>query len=118
MDLWTGPLARATRLSAERAHLWMARWTTLWVAHAGHPQAVGCPQAPQGPTTTCQDKPIKTPQADEVPALTHINTGGAPQPSNLLHPYNLLRATQHRLQTGHVPEITGHVHRNAHLAQG
>ena len=34
MDLWTGPLARASRLSAEGAHLWMAGWTTLRVAHA------------------------------------------------------------------------------------
>jgi len=34
MDLWTGPLARASRLSAKRAHLWMAGWTTLRVAHA------------------------------------------------------------------------------------
>ena len=34
MDLWTGPLARACRLSAKRAHLWMAGWTTLRVAHA------------------------------------------------------------------------------------
>ena len=29
--------------------------------------------------------------------------------------YNLPRATQHRLQTGHVPEITGHVRRNTQL---
>ncbi len=34
MDLWTGPLARASRLSAKGAHLWMAGWTTLRVAHA------------------------------------------------------------------------------------
>lgn len=34
VDLWTGPLARASRLSAARAHLWMAGWTTLRVAHA------------------------------------------------------------------------------------
>jgi hypothetical protein len=34
VDLWTNPLARASRLSAERAHLWMAGWTTLRVAHA------------------------------------------------------------------------------------
>ena len=34
MDLWTGPLARASRLTAKGAHLWMAGWTTLQVAHA------------------------------------------------------------------------------------
>ena len=34
VDLWTGPLTRASRLSAQRAHLWMAGWTTLRVAHA------------------------------------------------------------------------------------
>ena len=28
VDLWTGPLARASRLSACGAHLWMAGWTT------------------------------------------------------------------------------------------
>jgi putative transposase len=28
------------------------------------------------------------------------------------HPYNLPRATRHRIEIGHVPEITGHVRRN------
>ena len=34
VDLWTGPLPRASRLSACGAPLWMAGWTTLRVAHA------------------------------------------------------------------------------------
>jgi hypothetical protein len=34
VNLWTGPLARASRLSACGAHLWMLGWTTLRVAHA------------------------------------------------------------------------------------
>jgi hypothetical protein len=34
MNLCTGPLARASRLSAEGAQSWMAGWTTLRVTHA------------------------------------------------------------------------------------
>ena len=36
VDLWTGQLAQASRLSARGALLWMAGWTTLRVAHASN----------------------------------------------------------------------------------
>ena len=66
-----------------------------------HPQAVGCPQAPQGPTTTScnkQDKqgkalrPALASQPDPYPSRRYFT------PQNRPHPYNQIRATQHRPQ--------------------
>ena len=81
------------------------------------PQAVGCTQAPQGPTTFGKR------QARNSKALQHAQAPH-PKPSrqrrcstrpNRPLPYNPPRATQHPTEIGHVPEITGHVRRNTHV---
>ena len=51
VDLWTGPLARASRLNAQGRSPVDGRMDTPAGCPRAHPQAVGCPQAPQGPTT-------------------------------------------------------------------
>ena len=51
VDLWTGPLARACRLSALRRSPVDGRMDNPGACPRAHAQAVGCPQAPPGPTT-------------------------------------------------------------------
>ena len=55
---------------------------------------------------------LRTPRLAEDLRILHGNGGFTRWLAALAH--NLPRATQHRLQTGHVPEITGHVRRNTH----
>ena len=46
-------------------------------------------------------------------ALDHYQLRSTPTPSKHTHTYlQSSRAIQHRLQTGHVPEIIGHIRRN------
>ena len=96
----------------------MAGWTTLRFAHAPThrpPAAHKLHRAPprrieQGKTNNQKPRPmlrLRTP--DSCQLRRHITRSTRP------HPYNLLRATQHRPQTGHDPEIGGHVRRNTQL---
>src|SRR5439155_9795274 len=85
-----------------------------------HPQAVGCPQAPQGPTTTFeerQERNSKALQPAQAPGPKPSSQRRCSTPTNRPHPYNLPCATQQPIEIGHVPEITGHVRRNTQLTQ-
>ena len=59
-----------------------------------------------------QDKDLKALRFAQESEPNHWPTSETQTTSNRLHPYNLPRATQHRFEIGHVPEITGHVRRN------
>ena len=83
MDLWTGPLARASRLSAEGAHLWMAGWTTLRVAHAPthRPSAAyKLHRAPPLPIKRSKTNKTKPFAANSHQAPIHSHNGGAQRP--------------------------------------
>jgi hypothetical protein len=85
-----------------------------------HPQAVGCPQAPQGLTTTFEERQERNSKAlHRTPASgpTSSSQRRCSTRPNQPHHYNLLRATQHPIGIGHVPEITGHVRRNTQLSK-
>ena len=82
-----------------------------------HPQAVGCPQAPQGHTTTSrirQDKKSKALHRAQTSRARPPQRRRLPTSSNRPHPYNQTRATQQPTGIGHVAEIAGHVRRNTH----
>src|SRR5438445_11433090 len=83
MDLWTGPLARASRLSAERAHLWMAGWTTLQVAHASPhrpPAAHKLHRAPPPRAARSKTKISKPCASLRHRTLNHHQIGGSKPP--------------------------------------
>src|SRR5574337_311018 len=77
-------------------------------------QAVGCPQAPQGPTTTQTKKQQRPGVAINYHAQSTDHqrrlTNRRHQPSI----YTAKRATQRSPRSVTIPEIAGHVRRNAH----
>jgi len=80
-----------------------------------HPQAVGCPQAPQGSTTTIEERQERNTKALQLAQASTLNASSqrrSPTRQNQPHPYNIPRATQPSTEIGHVPEITGHLRRN------
>jgi len=91
VDLWTGPLARASRLNAQGRSPVDGRMDNPAGCPRAHPQAVGCPQAPQGPTTgDAEEQEI---QAIPRAALRHrrpdnVRQGG-PQPAR---PHSFLQS--------------------------
>ena len=98
MDSWTGPLTRASRLSAKRAHLWMAGWTTLPVDHAPthRPSAAHKPHRAPRSVKKSKQKPFNTIQycyptdsfeGGTLPTQTdHIRTIKYAQPSTAPKP--------------------------------
>ena len=83
-----------------------------------HPQAVGCPQAPQDLTITIEKEQEKRHTALRFTQQPDDNSSSPRRcstRSNRPQHYNLLRATQQPIEIGHVPEITGHVRRNTHF---
>ncbi len=98
MDLWTGPLTRAPRLSAFGAHLWMAGWTTLRVDHAPTHRPSAAHKLHRAPPQEMQ----KNKQYKQYPARRSGIAGpttsakeATNQPAHT-HSYNLNRATQHQ----------------------
>jgi hypothetical protein len=84
-----------------------------------HPQAVGCPQAPQGSTTTIEERQERNTKALQLAQASTLNASSqrrSPTRQNQPHPYNIPRATQPSTEIGHVPEITGHLRRNTQRA--
>src|SRR5574337_1212828 len=81
-------------------------------------QAVGCPQAPQGPTTTQTKKQQRPGVAINYHAQSTDHqrrlTNRRHQPSI----YTAKRATQRSPRSVTIPEIAGHVRRNAQLLSG
>src|SRR4051812_37383130 len=94
----------------------MVGWTTLRVAHAPNhrpplrtsPTGLQPQRSEQGKT---KSKDPASCSSARLQSRRHIT------PTKQAHPYNLPRATQHRLQTGHDPEMVGHVRRNAHSSR-
>src|SRR5574337_26569 len=80
-----------------------------------HAQAVGCPQAPQGPTTTQTKKQQRPGVAINYHAQSTDHqrrlTNRRHQPSI----YTAKRATPRNPRSVTIPEIAGHVRRNAQV---
>ena len=121
VDLWTGPLARTTRLSADALSCGWPDGQPLGVAHAPTHRPSAAHKLHRVPSTTghpkTQDKSTdpggsqrssdsRRPSSKEVPCL-----------DKRLAPTIFLAQPRHPTETGHVPEIVGHVRRNTHLVQ-
>jgi hypothetical protein len=65
VDLWTGPLRGLPDFRALRRSPVDGRMDNPAGCPRVHPQAVGCPQAPQGSTTNDRNPQVKTPHCDQ-----------------------------------------------------
>ena len=96
VDLWTGPLARASRLNAPGGvHLWMAGWTTLRVAHAPTHRPSAAHKLHRAPPREMEKYKQYPARCSGIARPTTSGKEAANQPAHL-HSYNLNRATQHR----------------------
>ena len=115
MDLWTDPLVRAPRLNAHGRSPVDDRMDNPAGCPRAHPQAVGCPQAPQGPTTR-EEEPQAIPRAPLRYRMPVNQPPRRPSTSQLTHiPTISIAQRSTEPQIGHVPEINGHVRRNTHF---
>lgn len=94
MDLWTGPLRGLPDFRALGRSPVDGRMDNPAGCPRVHPQAVGCPQAPQGSTTNDRNPQVKTPRRDQ-PSWSLSTHSEEPLDRPIQQPsYNAPRATQ------------------------